>query len=546
MDSGLQKIFTKQGFALSGGEGTLTGDQELNFAQKCQQLIQDFALSSKSKLGLLEYFSKNFEKYFKGIRSKQEEEISGFCAAISGGKSAEMSMYGEIFKLNISLTASKLFVNIFLSLQNQNSSLYENKHKLLRNIRMDTKRAMQLGSQAVKDQPAALAFNRTFEARAQKAQGEKGMMTADMLVLAVVESGMNEQGSPDEPVLINWNSNDPKTFEVSVVAKPQKKSDKKAKETNKSEEPKNKKENMYKICHDYVWDKSRSATQEHLEEEEDLDKQLAQLKTKLERQKIEYEMQKNLHKLIVNNSKSSVKHYKELKNEIGAVEELVEVTMSSLDKNSEDWRSLFLIRNNELEKLRRFKFLIAAILQNCMQELHQDFKELNPSADFGQVINKTAPQTLRDYIGLLNKYGLATDLQDLIPLKEDSPLAQTENLESHPQEEADAQKRSSKGKYDSLLAKMSSTKPLDAKSSLKNAPRPNSKTPGKDKPKTNPLVPSKSPIRDKPKSNTNTSLLSVSKSPVRSKNFDSMYPQKKEEAGFKPLTQSQVKSGAHR
>ena len=43
--------------------------------------------------------------------------------------------------------------------------------------------------------------------------------------------------------------------------------------------------------------------------------------------------------------------------------------MSKIDKNTEEWWNLFVLKNNRIDELKRYKFLVAAILEKTREDL---------------------------------------------------------------------------------------------------------------------------------------------------------------------------------
>lgn len=48
--------------------------------------------------------------------------------------------------------------------------------------------------------------------------------------------------------------------------------------------------------------------------------------------------------------------------------------MSVIDKNTEEWRLLFLMKSKEIDVIKRYKFLVAAVLENAKDFLRNDVK----------------------------------------------------------------------------------------------------------------------------------------------------------------------------
>lgn len=55
--------------------------------------------------------------------------------------------------------------------------------------------------------------------------------------------------------------------------------------------------------------------------------------------------------------------------------------MNSLDKNSDEWRNLFMMKSKQLDLLNKHKFLIAAVLENAKDYLTKDIKEFRFAHD---------------------------------------------------------------------------------------------------------------------------------------------------------------------
>lgn len=55
--------------------------------------------------------------------------------------------------------------------------------------------------------------------------------------------------------------------------------------------------------------------------------------------------------------------------------------MSHIDKNTDDWRNLFMLKSKEIDNLKRYKFLVAAILESAKDHLRKDLKEFRFAHD---------------------------------------------------------------------------------------------------------------------------------------------------------------------
>lgn len=80
-------------------------------------------------------------------------------------------------------------------------------------------------------------------------------------------------------------------------------------------------------------------------------------------------------------SKNSIQNYRQVKNEIESLENLADVFMTLIEKNNDEWRNLFILKNNNIDNLKRYKFLIAAILESAKDTLRSDLKEFRFAHD---------------------------------------------------------------------------------------------------------------------------------------------------------------------
>ena len=110
-------------------------------------------------------------------------------------------------------------------------------------------------------------------------------------------------------------------------------------------------------------------------EEETLDEELKFLKEKLNASKKQLQIQKDIWKLVLSQGKDAVKNYREMKSELDSLERTNDVMLSIVDKNTQQWKELALIKNSKLEELGKYKFLVATLLEDCSQELNKDISD---------------------------------------------------------------------------------------------------------------------------------------------------------------------------
>ena len=85
--------------------------------------------------------------------------------------------------------------------------------------------------------------------------------------------------------------------------------------------------------------------------------------------------------MILESSKQAIKNYRSMKKEIDSMDKISDSFMSLIDKNSQEWKKLFLIKNDKLDELKRYKFLFAAILESTKDDLRTDFKDFRFAHD---------------------------------------------------------------------------------------------------------------------------------------------------------------------
>lgn len=167
------------------------------------------------------------------------------------------------------------------------------------------------------------------------------------------------------------------------------------------------------ICYDYVLGKNasykhaepRAAANEEYSEAADLrlNGELERLRKELNQRKNEAEIEKSVWKLVLNNSKAAIRNYTELKKEIMITEGLAEALFNIAEKGTPEWKALYDIRSHDVGVLYRYKFLIAALLENCLQDLDSDiqgfkFGHDEPSHKMNKVLNKEGHFDLNDYL----------------------------------------------------------------------------------------------------------------------------------------------------
>ena len=436
---------------------SLTDEVEYKFGLTTLKIIKDFAnQTTKRKSRLVDYFIQNLEKYFKHVKSNlREKEISKYISSFSLHKiSGEIKVYYNFIYNNLSYKAANIFIKFYYELLDRNPKLYDSKRKLLKNVKVDMQGALEIGSKLLKKEISINNFSLALSNNKNSAKIMNFGIPASEIVIMLIDSfclsgNKNTQiENEEEGVWINWNSTDPHAFVIEV--------NKKESEINKEEEfdmqtpltsknldnmnlekinnnykkivKKNKiakddslkgklNDRVIKICHQYVFEDFEPTSQklkrlennfENPKEDNDLDNQLVKLNKQLETQNLELEMQKNIWKLVLNSSRNAIKNYRNLKNEIDYLENTNDIFMSLIDKNTDQWRQLFMVKNNHVDKLRRYKFLIAAILESSKDELRKDLKEFRfahdeNDRDMRELFGKKVEFDLHEYLTTVYK-----------------------------------------------------------------------------------------------------------------------------------------------
>ena len=81
------------------------------------------------------------------------------------------------------------------------------------------------------------------------------------------------------------------------------------------------------------------------------------------------ELQKAIWLLVLKQSKNSIQNYRQIQTEIENLENLSDFMMNHIDKNTDEWRNLFMLKSKQIDMLKRYKFLVAAILESAKEHL---------------------------------------------------------------------------------------------------------------------------------------------------------------------------------
>lgn len=154
----------------------------------------------------------------------------------------------------------------------------------------------------------------------------------------------------------------------------------------------------------------------------DLDNQIEFLNRKLEASRQQLEIQKDIWRLVLREGQDAVKNYRELGTEIKKLEKINDVMLSIVDKNTQQWKELALVKNSGLENLGKFRFLLATLLEDCSMELGKDISDFKFAGQESASILKPSNQgfDLYSYLNSRHRPGVEDfDYKKEIRLKEE-------------------------------------------------------------------------------------------------------------------------------
>lgn len=73
--------------------------------------------------------------------------------------SSEIELYNFLFEQDIDVKTGNLFIKFFYQLENSQNNLYKSKFKLLKNIKIEVKRAIEMGSNLLRDDKTMDSFS---------------------------------------------------------------------------------------------------------------------------------------------------------------------------------------------------------------------------------------------------------------------------------------------------------------------------------------------------------------------------------------------------
>lgn len=415
METRLVNKLAAKGFNVIPRNVQITADIEYEFAWTSYSMVKDLATTVSKvdkNLTLSEFFIKNYRRHFKNSKTI-EEDVSRYISVMtlfSLGK--EITLYRYMFMNEVNQKTCRIFIEFFNQIQKIQPNLYQNKLKILKHVKLDLRKALELGSAILRQDNAISAFTNLLSTHMESSKVPFNSITSEtaaaLLIEAYILTNNVKKSEEDEGgVYLNWDEYDGQTFTIEVNAGKEelveqyndapdemeetgqsleklnmeyRKALKHKDHANAKATPDNElNDHVIRICHRYVFDGGRQGPQE--EELGEIDTQLISLNAKLAKQKAELELQESIWKMILNASKGAVKSYRGLKGEIQNLEGTTDALMNLLDKNTDEWRRGFVIKNNTVDKLKRYKFLIAAILESCGADLKKDLSEFRFAHD---------------------------------------------------------------------------------------------------------------------------------------------------------------------
>lgn len=180
-----------------------------------------------------------------------------------------------------------------------------------------------------------------------------------------------------------------------------------------------------------------------------LDQQVEFLNRKLEASRRQLEIQKEIWRLVLQEGQEAVRNYRELGSEIRKLEKINDVMLSIVDKNTQQWKELALVKNSGLENLGKFRFLLATLLEDCSMELGKDIGDFKFAGQESETILKPVNEGFDLYSYVTSRHRPDADdfdYQKSIRLKQN----RLRNKMSEHIRETDADKKTS-DHYDSLI-----------------------------------------------------------------------------------------------
>lgn len=414
MDTDIFDIIKKTGFQVRRIPVTIDLLTEYHFAIKSYRLLQQFCAHSQKhhkNLIFTEYFVKNLNQNFRNkVRKQQEEEISKYISILlEKDKSTEIEIYYNLMFNSVNIKTGKLYLALFSDIKSIASDLYETPQKMFRNIKIDIQKALDIAYGQLKGDVTIEAFTSSLtqyiETHGTNKSYIPGSIVVNFVVLAYLSSHnyLSAVDYKSSPLWLDWSSNNAFVFIVkankdnkeTVVTENDledndgngAKDNGKLNRKNKAFVDKNEyllgksdgNSNLVKICHPFVFNNDH--IDNHKNQGTDIRKDILVLRNKLEKQRLEYNIQQNLWKIILYHLKNTFSAYSRVEEEFESINRINEVLSSVLNRNTEEWRSIFHEKKEIKVQSSRYLYLISSLLEGLDQNIHKDLQTLNLSDD---------------------------------------------------------------------------------------------------------------------------------------------------------------------
>lgn len=438
MDLDLIKALDTAGYKVRKTTEKMNSTNEYYVVFKSYKILTQFgslSLKINKDLTLSQFFFKNIERFFKQKTKKAiEDELSKFFTLLDQFQaSEEVQLYYNIFANHINVKTVKLYLSLITIIRKTEPNLYETSKKLLKGIKIDIQRGLDIGYAQLKSDVAIQTFTGALSRYLEERASSKSFISASVVVDLILDSFLishnykTEGNGPKKSIWLDWSNNDTRTFTVQVNSsrktkeKNEKTSDKKKKVVKKKsnvvvdeedEEEKgevNKEQsNLVKICHPFVFVKEDKYGQQVANDEnDDIRKEILLLRNKLEKQKRELNIQQSIWKMILSYWQANLENHEVVREEFESLERISDKLSGLLDRNSEEWRTLFVSKSENREANRKFLFVLSVLAESFSQSLLKDAKQ------FGYAVEEED----NDLVSIFEKYK-GTDLRRYFNLED--------------------------------------------------------------------------------------------------------------------------------
>lgn len=407
MDTGIFDVIRKAGYDVKMTPVVIDVLSEYHFAIKSYKLLSQFcAHSQKHHKNLIytEFFIKNLNQNFRNKdRKMQADEISRYLSILlEKDRSSEVEIYYNLMFNRVNIKTAKLYMALFSDVRAITPDLYETPHKLFKGVRIDIQKALDIAYGQLKGELTLESFTSSLTKYIENNGTNKsyipGSVVVNYVLLAYLMSHnyMSNMDYNSTPLSLDWSSNNALIFTVKAN-----RGLKSSKDINnggldgKGDHDKmRKRENSYgelpehllvngdgnsnlvKICHPCVFGNNESDESDD-KKDDDIRREILVLKNKLEKQKLEHSLQQNIWKIILFHLKNSFQSYGIAEDEFESLERILETMSGVLNRNTEEWRSVFHEKKEYRARNYKYLFLISTLLEGMNQNIHHDLNALD-------------------------------------------------------------------------------------------------------------------------------------------------------------------------